>query len=68
MLWPRAVRDVVKTGPEREIVDAYPYRNACPTSVWSRLIDSAEKDITFAGYANYFLWQEQSRRADRLKT
>lgn len=55
MLWPRAVRDVVKTGPEREIVDAYPYRNACPTSVWSRLIDSAEKDITFAGYANYFL-------------
>lgn len=68
MLWPRAVRDVVKTGPEREIVDAYPYRNACPTSVWSRLIDSAVKDITFAGYTNYFLWQEQSRLADRLKT
>ncbi|WP_179894174.1 hypothetical protein [Streptomyces sp. or20] len=67
MLWPRAVRDVIKVGPEREIVDAYPYRNACPTSVWSRLIDGAETEITFAGYTNYFLWQEQSRLADRLK-
>ncbi|MFF6928298.1 DUF5919 domain-containing protein [Streptomyces californicus] len=67
MLWPRAVRDVVKTGPEREIVDAYPYRNACPTSVWSKLIDQAEKEITFAGYTNYFLFMEHPRLADRLK-
>ncbi|WP_338014141.1 hypothetical protein [Streptomyces sp. CB01580] len=67
VLWPRAIRNAVKTGPEREIVNAYPYRNACPTSVWSRLIDSAEKEITFAGYTNYFLWQEQSRLPDRLK-
>lgn len=66
MLWPRALRNVVKTGPEREIVSAYPYRNACPTSVWSGLIDSASKVITFAGYTNYFLWQEQSRLAERL--
>lgn len=67
MLWPRAVRSAVKTGPEREIVAAYPYRNACPTSVWGTLIDSASASITFAGYTNYFLWQEQSRLADRLK-
>lgn len=67
MLWPRSVRNVVKTGPDREIVSAYPYRNACPTSVWGRLIDSASERIVFAGYTNYFLWQEQSRLADRLK-
>ncbi|WP_371665964.1 hypothetical protein OG306_33080 [Streptomyces sp. NBC_01241] len=67
MLWPRAIRSAVKVGPEREIVTAYPYRNACPTSVWGKLIDSAESEITFAGYTNYFLWQEQSRLSDRLK-
>ncbi|MFB8085054.1 hypothetical protein [Streptomyces sp. NPDC055992] len=67
MLWPRAVRDVIKTGPEREIVNAYPYRNACPTSVWARLIDEASTSIVFAGYTNYFLWQEHPRLANRLK-
>ncbi|MFG3244649.1 hypothetical protein [Streptomyces sp. NPDC048157] len=67
VLWPRAIRSAVKIGPEREIVTAYPYRNACPTSVWGQLIDSASTSITFAGYTNYFLWQEQSRLSDRLK-
>lgn len=68
MLWPKAIRAAVKVGADREIVSAYPYRNACPTSVWTDLIDSAEKSITFAGYTNYFLWQEQSRLTERLKT
>jgi len=67
VLWSKAVRSAVKVGADREIVTAYPYRNACPTSVWTKLIDSAEKQITFAGYTNYFLWQEQSRLPDRLK-
>lgn len=67
VLWPKAVRAAVKVGADREIVAAYPYRNACPTSVWSTLIDSASTSIVFAGYTNYFLWQEQSRLADRLK-
>ncbi|WSQ83716.1 hypothetical protein OG722_04860 [Streptomyces sp. NBC_01212] len=67
VLWPKALRASVKVGADREIVTAYPYRNACPTSVWSKLIDEAEREITFAGYTNYFLWQEQSRLPDRLK-
>ncbi|MFD3488502.1 hypothetical protein [Streptomyces sp. NPDC058665] len=56
----------MKTGPDREIVAAYPYRNACPTSVWARLIDGASTNITFAGYTNYFVWQEHPRLRERL--
>lgn len=67
VLWPKSVRSAVKIGPDREIVSAYPYRNACPTSVWSQLIDGASQNITFAGYTNYFIWQEQPRLADRLR-
>ena len=66
VLWPRAIRSTVKTGTDREIVAAYPYRNACSTSVWARLIDGASKSITFAGYTNYFVWQEHPRLAERL--
>lgn len=67
VLWPKSVRSTVKVGADREIVSAYPYRNACPTSVWSDLIDQASQNITFAGYTNYFIWQEQPRLADRLR-
>jgi hypothetical protein len=67
MLWSRAVRSAVKTGPEREIVAAYPYRNACPSAVWSELIDRAQGDIVCAGYTNYFLWQEQPDLVNRLR-
>ncbi|WP_329069895.1 helix-turn-helix domain-containing protein [Streptomyces sp. NBC_01429] len=67
VLWPKAIRSAIKTGPEREIVAAYPYRNACPTSVWGRLIDGASTSIIFAGYTNYFVWQEHPRLAARLK-
>ncbi|MFI0410414.1 XRE family transcriptional regulator [Actinomadura sp. 3N508] len=58
MLWPDAIRKNVKTGPDREIAAVYPYRSACPKSVWRRLIGAATKDLTFAGYTNYFLWLE----------
>ncbi|MEU6080016.1 hypothetical protein [Streptomyces sp. NPDC047108] len=67
VLWPKAVRSTVKVGADREIVSAYPYRNACPTSVWASLIDAASQSVTFAGYTNYFVWQEHPRLADRLK-
>ncbi|WP_405793110.1 hypothetical protein [Streptomyces sp. NBC_01506] len=66
VLWPKAIRSSMKTGPDREIVAAYPYRNACPTSVWARLIDGASTSITFAGYTNYFVWQEHPRLPARL--
>jgi transcriptional regulator with XRE-family HTH domain len=71
VLWPEALRTTVKTGPDREIVAAYPFRSTCPNGVWRGLIHSAEKELVFAGYTCYFLWLEQSnlrtllrRRAD----
>ncbi|MFK0116462.1 hypothetical protein [Streptomyces sp. NPDC090994] len=65
VLWPK-IRSAVKTGPDREIVATYPYRNACPAAVWSRLLDDAAREITYAGYTNYFIWQEQPRVGERL--
>ncbi|WP_084263282.1 transcriptional regulator [Actinomadura formosensis] len=58
MLWPDTIRKNVKTGPDREVLAVYPYRSACPKSVWRRLIGGANKELTFAGYTNYFLWLE----------
>lgn len=58
VLWPDTIRRNVKTGPDREVVAVYPYRSACPKSVWRRLIGDASKELTFAGYTNYFLWLE----------
>ncbi len=66
VLWPKSVRSTMKVGPDREIVSAYPYRNACPRAVWAALIHSATRNITFAGYTNYFVWQEHPRLAERL--
>jgi transcriptional regulator with XRE-family HTH domain len=54
MLWPDEVRRNIKTGPDREIVATYPYRSACPKSVWRSLITDASKDMIFAGFTNYF--------------
>lgn len=58
VLWPDTIRKNVKTGPDREIIAVYPYRSACPKSVWRNLIGGATKELTFAGYTNYFLWLE----------
>jgi hypothetical protein len=58
MLWP-SESSVIKTGPDREMLAMYPYRSACPTSVWTRLIGSAKKDVVLAGYTNYFLFTQQ---------
>ena len=66
-LWPKAVRPAVRTGHEREIVAAYPYRSAAPTTLWASLIDGACQGLTFAGYTNYFLWQNHPRLGARLK-
>ncbi|MEK8172930.1 hypothetical protein NKH77_39860 [Streptomyces sp. M19] len=57
----------MKVGADREIVAAYPYRNAAPTTVWASLIDGASQSICFAGYTNYFIWQEHPRLSERLK-
>lgn len=58
MLWPDAIRKNMKTGADREVVAVYPYRSACPRAVWRRLISGATRELTFAGYTNYFLWLE----------
>src|SRR5262245_35361498 len=50
MLWPKAVQDRVKTGTDRELVRSYPYRSACPSTVWADLVESASADILLAGY------------------
>ncbi|MFG2006642.1 helix-turn-helix domain-containing protein [Spirillospora sp. NPDC048911] len=60
MLWPDGIRRNVKTGPDREIVATYPYRSACPKSVWRNLITDASENLIFAGFTNYFLWLELS--------
>jgi hypothetical protein len=60
MLWPAAAKNVIKTGPDREVVSVYPYRSACPKAVWAELIERATKEILFAGYTNYFIFLEQT--------
>jgi hypothetical protein len=59
MLWPKAAKGVIKTGPDREVIAVYPFRSACPKAVWAELISRAEKEIFFAGYTNYFVFLEQ---------
>ncbi|MER0243027.1 XRE family transcriptional regulator [Streptomyces sp. HSW2009] len=59
MAWPTAVRGALKTGSDREVVAVYPYRSACPSTVWTELISQAHEDIALAGFTNYFLWTQQ---------
>ncbi|PBC71600.1 hypothetical protein BX265_6210 [Streptomyces sp. TLI_235] len=66
VLWP-AVQTLVKSGPDRELVQLYPYRSAAPTSLWAQLIRRAESDLVFAGYTNYFLWLEQANLGALLR-
>lgn len=67
MIWPKAVRAALKTGHDREVFAAYPYRSACPQAVWGQLIADAERDIFFAGYTNYFVWLEQPALVQTLR-
>jgi lambda repressor-like predicted transcriptional regulator len=55
MIWP-SLKQVRRTGPEREITAAYPTRSAMPSTVWVDAIGKARVDLTFAGYTSYFLW------------
>ncbi|WP_372408264.1 XRE family transcriptional regulator [Streptomyces luteireticuli] len=67
VLWPTAAKKALKVGPDREVVSVYPYRSACPASLWRTLITRAEQELTFAGYTNYFLWLEQARFGSALR-
>src|SRR4051812_16933876 len=67
VLWPESVRSTVKTGADREIIQTYPYRSAVPKSLWRDLIAAADREITFGGYTNYFLWLEVPNLGATLK-
>ncbi|MFI7019780.1 XRE family transcriptional regulator [Streptomyces sp. NPDC050164] len=67
MLWPKAVQERVKTGNDRELVHSYPYRSACPSTVWTELVESASDEMFLAGYTNYFFWTQVPHFADTLR-
>ncbi|MET9252696.1 XRE family transcriptional regulator [Streptomyces sp. NPDC003717] len=67
VLWPDAAKMAIKVGPDREIAEVFPYRSAVPASLWRTLITRAERELTFAGYTNYFLWLEQARFGTALR-
>ncbi|MEU2514333.1 hypothetical protein [Streptomyces syringium] len=46
MLWPKAVKNRVKTGPDREIVHSYPHRSACPSTVWGEQIEDVALTVS----------------------
>ncbi|MEV1012089.1 hypothetical protein [Streptomyces sp. NPDC049881] len=65
--WPGAAKAVLKVGADREVVSVYPYRSACPSSVWRALITHAAEELTFAGYTNYFLWLDHPNLGHALR-
>ena len=67
MLWPKIVRDRIKTGGDRELVQSYPYRSACPSTVWAELIEDTREDLFLAGYTNYFFWTQIPAFAETLR-
>ncbi|MYQ46215.1 XRE family transcriptional regulator [Streptomyces sp. SID4985] len=67
VLWPAVTRKAIKVGPDREVVSVYPYRSGVPASLWRALITRAEREMTFAGFTNYFLWLEQARFGTALR-
>ncbi|GAA5068641.1 hypothetical protein GCM10023336_52010 [Streptomyces similanensis] len=67
MLWPKVLQERVKTGNDRELLHSYPYRSACPSTVWSELVESAGEDLFLAGYTNYFLWTQVPAFAETIR-
>ncbi|MFI6108637.1 XRE family transcriptional regulator [Streptomyces sp. NPDC051310] len=67
MLWPKVVQERVKTGNDRELVHSYPYRSACPSTVWAELVESASGEMFLAGYTNYFFWTQIPHFADTIR-
>lgn len=67
MLWPQAVKDRIKTGVDREIIHSYPYRSACPSTVWAELVNCVSEELFLAGYTNYFFWTQVPAFVDVLR-
>lgn len=56
MIWPEAVTSRVKVGQDKELVHSYPYRSACPSTMWAKLVAETTTDMLLSGYTNYFFW------------
>ncbi|WP_405725406.1 DUF5919 domain-containing protein [Streptomyces sp. NBC_01537] len=67
MLWPRAVKDRIKTGNDRELVHSYPYRSACPSTVWAELVENSGEELFLAGYTNYFFWTQLPQFSETVR-
>jgi hypothetical protein len=67
VLWPGAVRGLIKTGTAREIEDCWPTRATMPNNVWPRLLGEAKQEITLAGWTCYFLWLETNHFGQQLR-
>ncbi|MFE3874131.1 DUF5919 domain-containing protein [Kitasatospora sp. NPDC059146] len=67
MTLPNPLRANLKTGHDREVFAVYPYRSACPRSVWAQLIAEARSEVFLAGYTNYFVWLEQPELLQTLR-
>lgn len=67
MLWPSVVKNRIKTGGDRELIHSYPYRSACPSTVWTDLVEGATEEIMFCGYTNYFVWSQVPRFAETVR-
>ncbi|MFJ7248922.1 hypothetical protein ACIQWA_30885 [Kitasatospora sp. NPDC098652] len=67
MIRPNLLQPNLKTGHDREVLAVYPYRSACPRSVWAQLIAEARSEVFLAGYTNYFAWLEQPELLQTLR-
>ncbi|MGW1280728.1 XRE family transcriptional regulator [Streptomyces tsukubensis] len=57
----------IKSRCDDEVVGSYPYRSACPSTVWHELVSDADGDLFFAGYTNYFLWTQVPAFSETLR-
>ncbi|MFC7966864.1 XRE family transcriptional regulator [Streptomyces cinereoruber] len=67
MIWPKTVQERVKTGHDRELVRSYPFRSACPSTLWGELVEATTKDLFLAGWTNYFFWTQIPQFADIIR-
>ncbi|MFI5645241.1 DUF5919 domain-containing protein [Kitasatospora sp. NPDC051705] len=67
MVWSDTHHMNLKAGHDREVLAVYPYRSACPKSVWAQLIAEASADVFLCGYTNYFVWLEQPALLQTLR-
>jgi hypothetical protein len=66
-LFPDALRNTLKTGPDREIRHAYPNRSEMPVSVWRDILDGAKREFVYSAYSITILWTLIPDASERLR-